>query len=540
MIYNIARFLGTELIRPNPEISYYLAHLLDVRAEDQQGPGPGASATASGQASRSETRGLVPGPARASGRASTCPFPPFTENDPRILVCDHATKRENLANHKVRGVLWPPFLKDSFQPRTHGRDEKRREYRERGRGITPVFTASGQDGHGTLWVGDMNTARHAQTIAGNRIRVRINCSGEGWRREDFGGDSRILDVLDLLPALHVEGFLGGEGHPSNLWETLREVDACLESGKSVLLYCRHGEYHSAFVAMCYLRSKCRVGGEPYRNRSVFGFLQLLRSVIVEDVYDLLEEACPRLDHFNLGNPCEKTSPLPLIVTDGAFQQCCCERRYSCLRITQITLGDKSACQLDIIRFGTASGQERQGNEAKDSQEGNTPTASGQGAAPVPVEGTASVKGAGTGIASGQDAAAHAASNQGKVQKGSNVDEGVGSKQEPRPEWQEHHGIERTHEDIQREKLLQENATLKKRMLFLQQEMQKGNPDLIRAIKQRDWKLVIELINDGADVNVKEPPGMRTPLHLAARDTELDVVKLLLEKRADANALTSRL
>ena len=32
--------------------------------------------------------------------------------------------------------------------------------------------------------------------------------------------------------------------------------------------------------------------------------------------------------------------------------------------------------------------------------------------------------------------------------------------------------------------------------------------------------------------------MRTPLHLAARDTELDVVKLLLKKRADANALTS--
>ena len=212
VVYNIARFLGTELIRTNPGIAYYLAHLLDVRAEDQQGPGPGASATASGQASRSETRGLVP-------------FPPFTPNDPRILLCEEPTKRENLANHKVQGVLWPPFLKDCFQPRTHGRDEKRREYRDRGRGITPVFTASGQDGHGTLWVGDMNTARHAQTIAGNRIRVRINCSGEGWRREDFGGDSRILDVLDLLPALHVEGFLGGEGHPGNLWETLREVDA---------------------------------------------------------------------------------------------------------------------------------------------------------------------------------------------------------------------------------------------------------------------------------------------------------------------------
>ena len=455
------------------------------------------------------------------------------QNDPRILLCDDATKREHLANHKVRGALWPPFLIDSFQPRMRWRYAKRREYRESGRGITPVFTASGQDGHGTLWVGDMNTARHAQTIADNRIRVRINCSGEGWRREDFGGDSRTPDVLDLLPDLHVEGFLRGEGHPGDLWETLREVDARLESGKSVLLYCQHGEYHSAFVAMCYLKSKCRISGVPFRNCTVFGFLQLLRSVIVENVYHLLEKACPRLDHFDLGNPFEKTSPLPLIVTDGTFQQCCCDWTYSCLRITQITLGEKSKHQLDSIRFGTASGQERQGNEAKDTQEGNTPTASGQGAAPVPVEGTASVKGAGTGTASGQDAAAHAASNQGKVEKGSNVDEGVGSKQEPRPESQEHHGIEKTHEDIQREKLLQENATLKKRVFLLEQDMQ-----LIRAMNDQKWQLVIQLINDGANVNVKERPGMRTPLHLAARDTELDVVKLLLKKRADANALTS--
>ena len=520
VVYNIARFLGTELIRTNPGIAYYLAHLLDVRAEDQQGPGPGASATASGQASRSETRGLVP-------------FPPFTPNDPRLLLCEEPTKLENLANHNVQGVLWPPFLKDRFQPRTHGRDEKRKEYRVRGRGITPVFTASGQDGHGTLWVGDMTTARHAPTIADNRIRVRINCSGEGWRREDFGGDSRTPDVLDLLPDLHVEGFLRGEGHPGDLWETLREVDARLESGKSVLLYCQHGEYHSAFVAMCYLKSKCRISGVPFRNCTVFGFLQLLRSVIVENVYHLLEKACPRLEHFDLENPFEKTSPLPLIVTDGTFQQCCCERTYSCFRITQITLGEKSKHQLDSIRFGTASGQERQGNEAKDTQEGNTPTASGQGAAPVPVEGTASVKGAGTGTASGQDAAAHAASNQGKVEKGSNVDEGVGSKQEPRPEWQEHDGIEKTHEDIQREKLLQENATLKKRVFLLEQEMQ-----LIRAMNDQKWQLVIQLINDGANVNVKERPGMMTPLHLAARETELDVVELLLKKRADANALTS--
>ena len=70
-------------------------------------------------------------------------------------------------------------------------------------------------------------------------------------------------------------------------------------------------------------------------------------------------------------------------------------------------------------------------------------------------------------------------------------------------------------------------------------MQKERPDLIRAMNDQKWKLVIQLINDGADVNVKDPPGMTTPLHLAARETKPDVVELLLEKRADANALTSR-
>ena len=81
VVYDIGRYLGTELIRTNPGIAYRLVQLVDFSAEDQQGPGPGpgASATASGQASRSETRGLVLGPARASGRASTCPFRPFTE-----------------------------------------------------------------------------------------------------------------------------------------------------------------------------------------------------------------------------------------------------------------------------------------------------------------------------------------------------------------------------------------------------------------------------------------------------------------------------
>ena len=37
-------------------------------------------------------------------------------------------------------------------------------------------------------------------------------------------------------------------------------------------------------------------------------------------------------------------------------------------------------------------------------------------------------------------------------------------------------------------------------------------------------------------NVNDPTGM-TPLHLAAREIEPDLVRLLLDKRANANALT---
>ena len=65
-------------------------------------------------------------------------------------------------------------------------------------------------------------------------------------------------------------------------------------------------------------------------------------------------------------------------------------------------------------------------------------------------------------------------------------------------------------------------------------MKNDEPDLNRAIGNRDWNLVIELINNGANVNVKDAPGM-TPLHLAAREIAPNVVKLLLEQRANANA-----
>ena len=221
-------------------VAYFLmraenrAQTLDVRAEDQQGPGPGpdGSATGSGQASRSETRGrsatregALFGPARASGRASTRPFPPFTPNDPRSLLCHDERQRQHLARYKVRGGLWPPFLKDNFQPHQRGIKAYREAYQDSKRGMAPVFTASGQ---GTLWVGDMNVATDFPTIAANHIRRRMSCSGWGVTRSPGVWNVPVFDVEDLLR---------GRVHFSLLWYTLRDLDQLLETGKSVLLFC---------------------------------------------------------------------------------------------------------------------------------------------------------------------------------------------------------------------------------------------------------------------------------------------------------------
>ena len=134
---------------------------------------------------------------------------------------------------------------------------------------------------------------------------------------------------------------------------------------------------------------------------------------------------------------------PFILKDSDFKLCCREPNYPSL---QVFPGDKSKGEFDRLSFGTASGQERKGKQGKGSQEGNTPTASGQDAAPVPVQDTASGQDEATvpplNTASGQDAAPHTASNEGKVQKGSDGDEDVGSKQEPGPESQAYHGRQR--------------------------------------------------------------------------------------------------
>ena len=82
------------------------------------------------------------------------------------------------------------------------------------------------------------------------------------------------------------------------------------------------------------------------------------------------------------------------------------------------------------------------------------------------------------------------------------------------------------------KLLEENARLRRRV----QEIETEEPFLNRAIRKREFNLVMEIINSGAHVNVKDCGGM-TPLHLASREIEPKVVELLLDKGANANALT---
>ena len=107
-----------------------------------------------------------------------------------------------------------------------------------------------------------------------------------------------------------------------------------------------------------------------------------------------------------------------------------------------------------------------------------------------------------------------------------------SQQEPRPESQAHRGATRTNQEMANAKLLEENARLLRRV----QEIETEEPFLIRAIRRREFNLAMEIINSGECVNVKDCGGM-TPLHLASREIEPKVVQLLLDKRANANALT---
>ena len=99
-----------------------------------------------------------------------------------------------------------------------------------------------------------------------------------------------------------------------------------------------------------------------------------------------------------------------------------------------------------------------------------------------------------------------------------------SKQEPWPESQARQGTKRTKEEMENAELLQINANLRRKL----EEVENDEPFLNRAIRNRDWNRVMEIINSGAHVNVNDATGM-TPLHLAAREIEPKVVQLLLDE-----------
>ncbi|XP_020368232.1 nuclear factor of kappa light polypeptide gene enhancer in B-cells inhibitor, alpha b [Rhincodon typus] len=58
-----------------------------------------------------------------------------------------------------------------------------------------------------------------------------------------------------------------------------------------------------------------------------------------------------------------------------------------------------------------------------------------------------------------------------------------------------------------------------------------------AVKNRLHKMVVYLIQIGADINAQEPSSGRTALHLAVEEQDAEMVSLLLQCGADPNVLT---
>ncbi|WP_341816915.1 ankyrin repeat domain-containing protein [Wolbachia endosymbiont (group A) of Agelastica alni] len=69
--------------------------------------------------------------------------------------------------------------------------------------------------------------------------------------------------------------------------------------------------------------------------------------------------------------------------------------------------------------------------------------------------------------------------------------------------------------------------------FLSEKQGEYNRSLLNAVKKRDISEITDLLNRGADVNVKNNRG-DTPLHLVARNGHLEVVEKLIENGANVN------
>ena len=451
-----------------------------------------------------------------AGRASTYTIPVFPPSDRRSHFCYNAAGREALFSCGSQYQMWPPMLRCNFRDPERWTKQVRKEYNSK-HGITPVYQVPAG---GTLWLGNMHAASDASLLKQNLISVRMSCLGGSMRRrmgDDWGGVKRSEHIWDM-GALDVDGILDGEVLMGVLWHALQQVDRCLESGYNVLIYCAHGARRSAFVTACYLKCKCRIMGEHYRHAAVIGHLQIVRRVVVDEVCNYLAWAWSYLSWY-WQSPCRKTTLLPFIFKDEDFDRCCqCPRP-----LFRVDLGDRAFGYLDQLQFEAASGQEDKGDQEGGGKEGKgnkndtgerreTPSVAGQ-------EGKG--RGSKPPTAFGQE---H--KNRGDPVVNHEDCGGAKGKKRKNPELQA---------------LDAENQRLRQRIDQLEfteecAAASKEEPALHQAVWEREYEKAVALIDGGSDVNGENSSGM-TPLHCAARDCNVLMTKLLLEKGADANAIT---
>ena len=76
---------------------------------------------------------------------------------------------------------------------------------------------------------------------------------------------------------------------------------------------------------------------------------------------------------------------------------------------------------------------------------------------------------------------------------------------------------------------------KRRPVTLDQSLSDPPPSLHLVCRNGAYRVVSQLIKNGASINAKDQDGF-TPLHLAAANGHLNIVKILLEHSADIDLL----